>query len=461
MRRRPVVNLEAVLLILLVIANLEMNFTLFFDNLDHFDAMRYFPTLGKLILPHGDLNPLIILGKKFTPIKLILRSTSIFIMLCYLLCDRLLRGRMETILKWLLLAALSFCLVLLPTGLTILARQRGGHHELAHDGGTIQVEEAVKMVLRGRNPYRETYHGTPLEGWRGFTNNAVYHYPYPPMSFLPSVPLHLIFHRILGWFDQRIAYIMYYLAAIAAGAGLARNPVGRRLIAMWLALNPLMNHLFTLGSNDVAPALWLLLALAAFQRGWYGWSGVWLGMAASTKQFAVFAVPFMAVELIRRHGLTDRRHVRFLLGVFLLLAAVNLPLFIASPRDFIQDTVQYASGGLPTSYPIQGFHGYGFASLLLFLGIVPNGNVNYPFWLWQAVFCLPLTGLLLHRQHRNGGVPAMLTGFSYTLLVFMFFSRYLHGNFLAFIIIWPWLAWIGAGESTAPEDVPCAESADM
>lgn len=437
-----VITLESVMMIVLVIAALEVNLTYFYENLDSVNALQYFPTLTKWILPYGEQNPLIILGKKFMPIKLLSRSLSIMILLLYVFLDNLKQVKLVRNLKWFLLFTTLTMLVIFPTILTILTRHYGLHHELAHDGGTIQIEEAVKLLLQGRNPYAETYAGTPLEFWRGFKNNAVYHYPYPPFSFLFSIPFYLVSAGLLGWFDQRFVYLLFYVANLVLVSLLFSASRLRRIAVMWVGLNPLLLHLFALGSSDVATTGLLLAALVLHQRRYYRAGVVTLALACSYKQFAVFLVPFTALELWREHGLDRRAQVKLWALFMAVVALLNLPFLLWSPRDFYEDTILYSSGGLPTSYQIQGFHGYGFGSFLLFFRVVPNGNGYYPFWLWQAVVVLPLMSWGLFRQYGAANLASKLFGFSITLLAFMFFSRYLNGNFLGFILTWPIVAWI-------------------
>jgi len=90
---------------------------------------------------------------------------------------------------------------------------------------------------------------------------------------------------------------------------------------------------------------------------------------------------------------------------------------------------------------MQGFHGYGFASVLMFLQIIPNGSVDFPVVIFQLLTVVPLLYFLFRKFGDNIELSSVSFCSALTLLVFMYFSRYLHGNFVGFIMFWPVLAW--------------------
>jgi hypothetical protein len=465
--RRGVLGIDTLLVLLLVVANLGMNLNHFFDPLDAFRVFDEWPRLGPLLTPGGEENPLVFLGKKSNAPRLLIRSLSVLLLGLYLVLDLLAAGggagrassessaglisggRRFLRARWCLLVGLVVLLVVVPTLLTVLARWSGPHHELAHDGGTIQVEEAMRMVLRGQNPYWRTYHGTPLENWRGFTNSAVYHYPYFPFSFLQFIPLYPVIYLVFGVYDQRLAHLLLYAGSVVLGAALLRDRRRRLAGAAWIALNPFLTHDFVLGTNDIVAIFWVLLTWWLLARGRLRLGLIALACAAGSKQLALLLAPFVLVHVVRERGVSlgDVRGLWRLAAPFWgVLALIVAPFFLASPRSFIEDTFLYSSGGLPTSYPIQGAHGYGLGSILLFFRWIPNGNVRFPFWILQVVLCGPLLVLLLRRQWRAPGLPRVFAGFAVFLLAFMFFARYLHGNFLGFIITWLPLAYLAEEE---------------
>lgn len=446
-------NIDVLVLIILVAVNLGMNLDHFFDPLDSFNAMQYFPRLQRIIAPGGLENPLVILGKQFTPIKLFIRSLSVGLLLLYIAFSfiNLKNKSLRLNLKATVLFLLVFLLVIFPTFLTMKARWGGPHHELAHDGGTIQVEEAVKMILRGQNPYKETYHGTPLENWRGFMNLAVFHYPYFPFSFLASIPFYGLGRLLWGGFDQRVIYIFYHMGSLAIAWFLFRKESSRLAAAAWIGLNPFIARYFPLGVNDTGPVFWILCGLLLLRRNYLVLAFTCFALACGVKQFALFLIPFLFIMYFRIWGnpLDARERYMKTFGVWAItLGIVVLPFFLWSPVNFIEDVFLYSSGGLKTSYPIQGFHGFGFATFLLYFRLIPDGNVYFPFWILQFMFLIPAVILLSRRIWRKPRLDTALHGFWITLFIFMYFSRYLHGNFLGFILCWPLPAFLYGEEAS-------------
>jgi len=451
MRSKRLVGLDSVLLLVLVIANLGMNLDHFYTPLDSgvYHALDELPHWRKLLLPVNAGNPLVFLGRTAMPWKLMTRSLTVLLLLSYLIADLLGKQsrspRPVLAVKWIVISLIGCLLLVIPTAVTISARWTGPHHELAHDGGTIQVEEAIKLLLRGHNPYFSTYEGTPLENWRGFINTAVYHYPYLPFSFLQFVPFYGIVHGVLGFYDQRIAHLCLWLGAGILSLFLVNDPQRRLAVVMWVTLNPLFLHDFVLGTNDVVPMFWLLAGWALLLRKRWNWALLCLALGGATKQMALLVLPFAIALMLRERGISWRKPDAALLAlapVWVTLLIICAPFFISAPAALIEDTLLYSSGGLPTSYPIQGAHGYGAGTFLLFFKLIPNGSVRFPFWIFQVLLCGPLAIALLVRQRREPSTAYVFAAFSVFLLAFMFLARYLHGNFLGFILTWIPLAYV-------------------
>jgi len=144
-----------------------------------------------------------------------------------------------------------------------------------------------------------------------------------------------------------------------------------------------------------------------------------------------------------------------LLPGFLLFGLTIFPFLFLDPGAFIEDTFLYGSGGLKTSYPIQGFHGYGFATVLLYFKIIPDGNAHFPFIYLQILICFPLLIFFVKTILRQPTLSAAVLLPGLLLGIFMFFSRYLHGNFLGFILFWPVMAYclaVDTNETAAETD---------
>ncbi len=438
------VAFDTILLAILVMISLDLTLPYALDQLEHAHFLESVPQLRPFLIPGGTPHPLVILGQELAPFRLLIRTVSILICLCCFMLD-FVRSRTE-FLKNTLLGILIVLHLLLPTFFFMTHRIMTGTHSLAHDGGVIQIEESMKMVLEGRNPYSEDFSGTPLDGWRGFRNNVVYHVPYMPGAFLTSLPVFACFRMLNLPYDQRLIHLIALFGMILAIFGLFRRRDLARAVVIVTILNPFFSRFFILGSNDVLLMALLMATLLCMTRGRTSVAFVFLAVACAIKQFAWFFVPFLMLHLTPappfRFRHLFRFHRRALMTGLITFTLLVFPFIAMDPRAFWQDTFQYAGGGLPTSYPMQGFHGYGFATVLLFFRIVPDGSASFPFGVFQ-IGASVLFLILFFRSVRN--VPLTLasatTGASLLLFTFLFFSRYLHANFLGVIAVWPFLAW--------------------
>jgi len=442
--RKINIRVDTIVVILLALMSLELNLPYALDQLNFHKAMPLMGFLSKWICPGGPDQPLVILGNLFEPYLLMVRTLTLAILVVWLLIDlthRFFRFRPF------LIAFLITTHIVIPQLMLIRARVAVSNHALAHDGGTIQIEESMKMILSGKNPYKETFHGTPLENWRGFTNNVIYHLPYMPGSFLYSIPVYVASKTLFHVYDQRIFYLLLFFACFGLIALLC--PPGSSRIVAWtvFGLNPFFTRYFMLGANDITIFFWLLLAMTFFKKNYNTLAFLALGAGCAVKQFTWFFVPFLLIYVCSLEFSKPKLWFKNLLKKWkiwlpgaLLFCLTVAPFILWDPASFYNDTFLYGSGGLVTSYPMQGFHGYGFASILLFLQLVPNGNADFPFILIQMVI-IPLFAILWKKYDNQMDLSAVSVCSATILLIFMFFSRYLHGNFIGFIMFWPILAW--------------------
>ncbi|MGB3976362.1 MAG: glycosyltransferase 87 family protein [bacterium] len=444
------IGFDTIIMSILALISLETNVPFVLDQLDFHRAMPEMGFWKHLLCPGGAENPLALMGSQFVPFKLLLRTITLGIVIFWFIVD--IKGK-HINLK--IASALSLIIlhILIPDIMMIQARSATANHALAHDGGTIQMEEAMKMVLKGKNPYSETFHGTPLENWRGFSNNVVFHVPYMPGAFMYSLPAYVLLSTFWDHYDQRVIHLLmfvfslYFIAAVSAS--------WEKCLTTWMifALNPFSAKYLALGTNDIVILFWLLLAVVLIQKQKVRSGLAALAAACAVKQFAWFFVPFLAAYGLQLQKVGLRGFLNSIIKKYRLwapaaaLAVITIvPFLLWDIRSFIDDTFRYGSGGLPTSYPMQGFHGYGFATLLLFSRLFTDGRANFPFIVIQAITVVPLFIWLWRKFIADPDMPEALTFSALCLLVFMFFSRYLHGNFVGFIIFWPALSWGMLGE---------------
>jgi hypothetical protein len=439
------IRFDTMIMLILATVSLEINVPFVLDQLNFHQTMPQMGFWQRILCPGGSENPLVILNNYFGPLRLMIRTITLLIVMIWFVLDIAEKGSR---LKDMLVIMLIILHVFIPTTLMIQSRLSVDNHALAHDGGTIQIEESMKMVLAGKNPYSETFHGTPLENWRGFTNHIIYHVPYMPGSFIYSIPVFYVIHSLSGYYDQRIFHLGLFVLSLILISRLINNGSKRRIAWLVFALNPFFTRYFALGTNDIVIMFLLLLAMTCIHKQHHTTGLLALAAACSVKQFAWFFVPFLAVIALQLNPWKPQQWTanlkihgkRWLPGLVLFLLTV-LPFVFINPAAFYNDTVRYGAGGLPTSYPMQGFHGYGFATILLFLQWVPDGSAQFPFVILQTMFTLPLFVWLWYKYGQHKTLQTGVLFSAVTLLPFMYFSRYLHGNFVGFIIFWPILAW--------------------
>ena len=174
------------------------------------------------------------------------------------------------------------------------------------------------------------------------------------------------------------------------------------------------------GQNDAPSLLLLVLAFALVTRRRYTWAAVALAGAILLKQFAIVALPFVALMIPRdewkRAGLT-------LAGV---LAVGVLPFLLADPVAFYEDTIRYGAG----TYRIVG---YGLSAILIRLGILEDRDGSYPFVLIALLTWVPLTVWLLVAQRRARELWIGAVAFSISILWLMFIGR----TFNNYYLVWP------------------------
>jgi uncharacterized membrane protein len=198
---------------------------------------------------------------------------------------------------------------------------------------------------------------------------------------------------------------------LAVGAALAANPVAIR--GAWF------------GTAD-APSLFLtVLAFAFVARSRYLLAAASLGGAVLLKQFALVALPFLAVMLLTRA--VPRAVLYRAAAVFALVVVAGiLPFAIADPGALWDDTIAYGA----QTYRIIG---YGLAGVLVEVGILDDRFGPYPFvWLALALW-LPLTAWLAWTQWRAQRLWFGAAGFAGSIFVLLYLGRVFQNSY----VIWP------------------------
>jgi len=316
---------------------------------------------------------------------------------------------------------------------------------------TFQIDLAGDLVLHGENPYGHDYRFSGMERFYSFDGAAskrvrerevpLVHYAYFPGTAISAAGWQAI---VPAPFDD---YRMFVLLATLAGffAVLAfRGPLEWRLVLGALVVaNPIAVRSAWFGQND-APALTLMiLAFALATRGRFRWAAVTIAVAVLFKQFAVVAIPFLALMAAKQGagvrestaGLSLRESLaggvgRELLRCAALFAAVIavacLPFVVADPTAFWEDTVEFGAG----TYKIVG---YGLSAMLVRAGILADRDGAYPFALIAVLTWLPLTAYLLATVQRVRQLWPAAAAFAISILALLFIGR----TFNNYYLVWP------------------------
>jgi len=248
------------------------------------------------------------------------------------------------------------------------------------------------------------------------------HYAYFPGTILTSAVWRLLPSPLD---DYRLLIVLFTLGGFAAAMAFSAPLSWRLAIGALVVANPVAVRSAWFGQNDAASITLLLLAFALLTRERYRWAAASLAAAVLLKQFAVVAVPFVAVMLLAR-GLARPELVR-IAGVFAaVLGLATLPFLIADPAAFYEDTVEFGAG----TYKIVG---YGLSAILVRAGIVDEVEGSYPFALIALLTWLPLTAWLLLAQHRAREQWVGAAAFAISMLVLLFIGRAFNNYYL----LWP------------------------
>lgn len=295
----------------------------------------------------------------------------------------------------------------------------------------VSVEEAALFFLEGKNPYATDFFGTQLDYfdareqayWSGFgLDHApyLYHYAYFPVSFLFPAP----FFALFGRFDVRWLFSLLMLFGFWLLFFLMNNK--EHAVVLLLALSLLLEPMgFFWGLNDVVILFLAILAMALAVKNHWRISWVTLGLMAAFKLTAVPILFFFGLWAV-----SEKKLHHAWAGVLVFLAAM-LPFIIWDARAFLEDTIFFIFGGIPTAYPSRGLYG-GLPLLLETIGFSAAQLNSFPFWILQGFVVLALLPVLLKRFFKE---PLPGNVFLYAgvfMLVFTLFSRLVHSNYVIF-----------------------------
>lgn len=411
---------------------------------------------------------LMVFGDPLRPLYNVLKVSMLAV---YLIADHfyLSKERWQRALisiKLVVISLIVLLTVIVPTVNWIAARHNFGPSKYANDG-MIETEEAVKALLRGENPYSITYENTPVAGavkpalWQryGIPGNPIfYHFPYPPLTFLSALPLYKICDAAIGWYDHRFLLLPMFVLGLVLAYRIADDTEARLALVGVLALNPFCITELRHGLNDVMLLFFILWTVHLLKLKRTVVAAAVLALACGSKQMAWVMVPFFFTYIYaekERSGIKGLLFSRELAVFAAISAAIFLPFLIWDGSGLIEDILSFHSGKTAHPYPLRGDAGYGFANLVLHFGLVDSVRAYFPFTLFEIVFALPLLGWLLFRQIRENSLKRMLSGYTLVLFVFLFFGRYMAGNYIGFILSLLAVSYF-MGEPEKTETVTCS-----
>ena len=319
---------------------------------------------------------------------------------------------------------------------------------------TYQVELGGRALLKGHDPYGRDYRHTGLERFYTYDGSvspsvlknqvALRHFAYFPGTVLTAA----LWRGLPKPFDDYRFFLLVCTVLTLFAALAFRAPLAWRLgIGALLVCNPIAVRSSWFGQTDAPSLLLLVLAFAMVTRTRYGWAAASLAGAVLLKQFALVALPFIALMLLKR-GATRAELRRAGLIFVGILAIAILPFFLWDPGAFWADTVRYGAG----TYKIVG---YGLSDILLRFHIIDSRTGSYPFVLFAVVLWLPLTVWLLFAQRKAPELWVGAAAFAVSILVLMWIGR----TFNNYYLVWPLTgaaiaALMAAGERATPASRP-------
>lgn len=300
----------------------------------------------------------------------------------------------------------------------------------------LQQESAMRYLIVGKNPYKETYFGTSVESFRyaelgrDAVNPALYHFVMPPWYLLFPFFFYYTSIPVVGFFDGRMALLftmallLFFVWHWFKDKGIARTAI------VLTALSPSVVGYFVEGRSDVFALAWLMGAMVLLTRRKFVVSGLLLALAVLSKQTIWFVLPFYGIYL-RIQTVKNRRvfWLTLLVGGGTVLGMI-LPFLIWDAKAFADSVILYLTGNTATSYPVSG---YGLGMMLYDFGVIRDIHAYYPFIYWQIGLALPLLAALLVWLGKKPSQSGLIVSYAVFLLVYWYLSRYFNNSHLGYL----------------------------
>ena len=301
----------------------------------------------------------------------------------------------------------------------------------------LQQEAAMRFLIVGKNPYKETYFGTQVESFNydepGDTeavNPALYHFVMPPWYLLFPFSFYYSVRPVVGYFDGRFVSLFCMIALLFVIRKWFKHPAVGRTAIILSALSPAVFDYFIEGRSDVFAFFWLIFSLWLLERKKYLWSAGVIALAFMSKQTTWFVFPFYAVYMWVSMRASYVRMIPSLAVIGVVVALLAAPFMVWDSAAFLNSVIFYLSGNAPHSYPVSG---YGLSMVLKEIEIIRDIHAYYPFAVWQAVFGIPaLIGLSMWLR-KAPAMSKLLVAYGVLLTIIWYTSRYFNNSHLGYI----------------------------
>ncbi len=300
----------------------------------------------------------------------------------------------------------------------------------------LQQESAMRYLIVGKNPYKETYFGTQVESFRyaelgrDAVNPALYHFVMPPWYLLfPFVFYYPSIHTV-GFFDGRMALLFTMGMLLVFLWYWFKDKAIARVAIVLSALSPAVINYFVEGRSDVFALAWLMGALVFLGKKRYVLSSIFLALSLLSKQTTWFIMPFYIVYLWTQ---TIKNRHMFWIAVFVCVIVGILfvmPFLIWDGKAFIESVVLYLTGNTTTSYPVSG---YGLSMVLYDAGVIKDIHAFYPFMYWQIIIAVPLLFVLMRWVRNKPSESKLMMSYAIFLCVYWYLSRYFNNSHLGYL----------------------------
>ena len=305
-----------------------------------------------------------------------------------------------------------------------------------HDGA-YQVELAVDNLLSGVNPYVASYDDVLLNIYDDpevAVNPATEHMIYLPGLLLITIPFQSLATAVLGFYDQRLLYLVAYILLVLILPTLVKKPTYKLALLIGIAINPWLARPISLGMNDIMVILFLLLAVLLVYKEQPLWGALLFSLACTMKQSAWLIAPFFLLAIYLMVPAPRRwRQIGTAVAIIALVMLIVIgPFALWDLPAFMDDTFAYASGTASSfNYPIRG---YTIGRLFLAFGAVEAATDYYPFWRLQLIFGVPLLLVCLLYQWRQRTLQHMFLAAAFFIFGLGFVSRFFQDNYVGFVV---------------------------